>query len=424
MIIYTAQSGDTLYSIARRYGLTLSELERYNGLPDSSRIAIGQDILIPSNNNTYIVRPGDSVYSIAVKEGVSTADILRENPSLTEPYTIYPGQVLLIPKDEANKKTIDVNGYCYPNINRDILRQTLPYLTFLSIFSYSALADGNLSGINDEELIRIAKEFRTAPVMVVTNTVEGSGFDSDLARTILTNSAVRSTLISNIVSTARSKGYSGVDIDFEYIYPSNRTDYNNFLTELKAALTPYNLSLSTAIAPKLSATQVGTLYEAHDYAFHGKVADRVIIMTYEWGYLYGPPLAVAPYSEVKKVISYAVTEMPSEKILMGMPNYGYDWTLPYREGTAADILSINSAMLRAVNENADIEYNESSEAPFFEYTKDGQNHIVWFENARSTMARLELINDYNLGGVSYWTIGSLFTQNWRVIDSMFNIRKL
>lgn len=424
MIIYTAQSGDTLYSIARRYGLTLSELERYNGLPDSSRIAIGQDILIPSNNNTYIVRPGDSVYSIAVKEGVSTADILRENPSLTEPYTIYPGQVLLIPKDEANKKAIDVNGYCYPNINRDILRQTLPYLTFLSIFSYSALADGNLSGINDEELIRIAKEFRTAPVMVVTNTVEGSGFDSDLARTILTNSAVRSTLISNIVSTARSKGYSGVDIDFEYIYPSNRTDYNNFLTELKAALTPYNLSLSTAIAPKLSATQVGTLYEAHDYAFHGKVADRVIIMTYEWGYLYGPPLAVAPYSEVKKVISYAVTEMPSEKILMGMPNYGYDWTLPYREGTAADILSINSAMLRAVNENADIEYNESSEAPFFEYTKDGQNHIVWFENARSTMARLELINDYNLGGVSYWTIGSLFTQNWRVIDSMFNIRKL
>lgn len=424
MIIYTAQSGDTLYSIARRYGLTLSELERYNGLPDSSRIAIGQDILIPSNNNTYIVRPGDSVYSIAVKEGVSTADILRENPSLTEPYTIYPGQVLLIPKDEANKKTIDVNGYCYPNINRDILRQTLPYLTFLSIFSYSALSDGTLSSINDEELIRIAKEFRTAPVMVVTNTVEGSGFDSDLARTILTDSSVRSTLISNIVSTARSKGYSGVDIDFEYIYPSNRTDYNNFLTELKAALTPYNLSLSTAIAPKLSATQVGTLYEAHDYAFHGKVADRVIIMTYEWGYLYGPPLAVAPYSEVKKVISYAVTEIPSEKILMGMPNYGYDWTLPYREGTAADILSINSAMLRAVNENADIEYNESSEAPFFEYTKDGQNHIVWFENARSTMARLELINDYNLGGVSYWTIGSLFTQNWRIIDSMFNIRKL
>ncbi len=424
MIIYTAQSGDTLYSIARRYGLTLSELERYNGLPDSSRIAIGQDILIPSNNNTYIVRPGDSVYSIAVKEGVSTADILRENPSLTEPYTIYPGQVLLIPKDEANKKTIDVNGYCYPNINRDILRQTLPYLTFLSIFSYSALSDGTLSSINDEELIRIAKEFRTAPVMVVTNTVEGSGFDSDLARTILTDSSVRSTLISNIVSTARSKGYSGVDIDFEYIYPSNRADYNNFLTELKAALTPYNLSLSTAIAPKLSATQVGTLYEAHDYAFHGKVADRVIIMTYEWGYLYGPPLAVAPYSEVKKVISYAVTEIPSEKILMGMPNYGYDWTLPYREGTAADILSINSAMLRAVNENADIEYNESSEAPFFEYTKDGQNHIVWFENARSTMARLELINDYNLGGVSYWTIGSLFTQNWRIIDSMFNIRKL
>ena len=424
MIIYTATSGDTLYSIARRYGVTLSELERYNGLPDSSRIAVGQDILIPSNTKTYVVSPGDSVFSIAIKEGVSTSDIIRENPSLAEPYTIYPGQILLIPTDDSKKKTIDVNGYCYPGINRDVLRQTLPYLTFLSIFSHSVLLDGTLSGINDQELISIAKQFRTAPIMVVTNTIEGSGFDSDLARTILTDNAIRSTLINNIVSTARTKGYSGVDIDFEYIYPSNRTDYNNFLTELKVALEPYNLSLSTAIAPKLSATQVGTLYEAHDYAFHGQVADRVIIMTYEWGYLYGPPMAVAPYSEVKKVISYAVTEIPSEKILMGMPNYGYDWTLPYRQGTAAEILSINSAMLRASNVGAEIQYSKSSEAPFYEYTKDGSDHIVWFENARSTMARLELINDYNLGGVSYWTIGSLFTQNWRIIDSMFNIRKL
>lgn len=424
MIIYTATKGDTLYSIARRYGVTLSELERFNGLPDNSRISVGQDILIPVNNKTYTVKPGDSVFSIAVKEGISTADILRENPNLLEPYTIYPGQVLLIPDNASNKKTIDVNGYCYPGINRDVLRQTLPYLTFLSIFSYSANADGTLKGINDDELIGIAKEFRTAPIMVVTNTIEGAGFDSDLAKTILTDNSVRSTLINNIVSTAKAKGYKGVDIDFEYIYPSNRADYNNFLTELKGKLTPNNLSLSTAIAPKLSATQIGTLYEAHDYRFHGQVADRVIIMTYEWGYLYGPPLAVAPYNEVKKVISYAVTEIPSEKILMGMPNYGYDWTLPYREGTAAEILSINSAILRAANVGADIQYNESSEAPFYEYSKNGSDHIVWFENARSTMARLQLINDYNLGGVSYWTIGSLFTQNWRILSNMFNIRKI
>ena len=76
MIIYTATKGDTLYSIARRYGVTLSELERFNMLPDNSRISVGQDILIPVNNKTYTVKPGDSVFSIAVKEGISTADIL------------------------------------------------------------------------------------------------------------------------------------------------------------------------------------------------------------------------------------------------------------------------------------------------------------------------------------------------------------
>jgi spore germination protein len=154
----------------------------------------------------------------------------------------------------------------------------------------------------------------------------------------------------------------GVDVDFEYIYPNDRELYNSFLTELKAELQPRGLTLSTAIAPKISATQVGTLYEAHDYAFHGSVVDYLIIMTYEWGYLYGPPMAVAPYSEVKRVLSYAVTEIPSQKILMGMPNYAYDWTLPFTKGRPAEILSINEAIKRADNLGAEIQFNQTSQA--------------------------------------------------------------
>ena len=147
-------------------------------------------------------------------------------------------------------------------------------------------------------------------------------------------------------------------------------------------------------------------------------------MTYEWGYLYGPPMAVAPYSEVKKVLSYAVTEIPSSKILMGMPNYAYDWTLPFQEGRAAEILSISEAVLRADNLGAEIQFNENSQAPFYEYLQNGINHIVWLENARSTAARLQLVNDFNLGGLSYWTVNQFYEQNWRVVDSMFNIRKV
>ncbi len=423
MIIYTVQSGDTLYSIAREFGVTVADLERFNDLPDQNLLTVGQDILIPVSGSIHRVSNGESLYSIASHHGISLDSIINANPDIRPPYTIYPDQIIKIP-EPTNKRTISVNGYAYPNINRSVLQRTLPYLTYLSIFSHRVSSDGTLGTVNDSELISIAKASRVAPIMVITNTEEGGGFSSDVAHAVLESSETRENLINNIISTVTRKGYLGVDVDFEYIYPNDRELYNSFLTELKAELQPRGLTLSTAIAPKISATQTGTLYEAHDYAFHGSVVDYLIIMTYEWGYLYGPPMAVAPYSEVKRVLSYAVTEIPSQKILMGMPNYAYDWTLPFTKGRPAEILSINEAILRADNLGAEIQFNQTSQAPFYEYSQNGIKHIVWFENARSTKARLQLVNDFNLGGLSYWTINQFYAQNWRVIDSMFNIRKV
>ena len=423
MIIYTVQSGDSLYSIAREFGVTVAELERFNDLPDQNLLTVGQDVLIPVSGTIHRVSNGESLYSIASHYGVPLDSVINSNPDIKPPYTIYPDQIIKIP-EPTTKRTISVNGYAYPNINRGVLQQTLPYLTYLSIFSHRVSSDGTLGTVNDSELISISKASRVAPIMVITNTEDGGGFSSDVAHAVLETSETRENLINNVISTATRKGYSGVDVDFEYIYPSDRELYNSFLSELKAELQPRGLTLSTAIAPKISATQVGTLYEAHDYAFHGSIVDYLIIMTYEWGYLYGPPMAVAPYSEVKKVLSYAVTEIPSQKILMGMPNYAYDWTLPFTKGRPAEILSINEAIKRADNLGAEIQFNQTSQAPFYEYSQNGVKHIVWFENARSTMARLQLVNDFNLGGLSYWTINQFYAQNWRVVDSMFNIRKV
>ena len=360
MIIYTVQSGDSLYSIAREFGVTVAELERFNDLPDQNLLTVGQDVLIPVSGTIHRVSNGESLYSIASHYGVPLDSVINSNPDIKPPYTIYPDQIIKIP-EPTTKRTISVNGYAYPNINRGVLQQTLPYLTYLSIFSHRVSSDGTLGTVNDSELISISKASRVAPIMVITNTEDGGGFSSDVAHAVLETSETRENLINNVISTATRKGYSGVDVDFEYIYPSDRELYNSFLSELKAELQPRGLTLSTAIAPKISATQVGTLYEAHDYAFHGSIVDYLIIMTYEWGYLYGPPMAVAPYSEVKKVLSYAVTEIPSQKILMGMPNYAYDWTLPFTEGRPAEILSINQAIKRADNLGAEIQFNQTSQ---------------------------------------------------------------
>jgi spore germination protein len=425
LVIYVVRQGDSVYSIASRYGVSPQEVINQNQIEDPQRLVIGQALVIPVESFQYTVALGDSIYSIARRFGVTVDQIAAANPQITNPSLIYAGQNINIPTANPNKRTIDVNGYAFPNISDITLRSTLPYLTFLSIFSYQVRADGSLVIIDDQRLIDTARQYNVAPMMVVTNLLEGGGFDSDLASTILSSQDVQDTLIQNILSILSSKNYSGLDIDFEYIYPSDRELYNAFLARVANTLRPLGYIITTAVAPKISATQPGLLYEAHDYAAHGELVDHVIIMTYEWGYTYGPPLAVAPINEVTRVLNYAVTAIPPEKILMGMPNYGYDWTLPYTPGTAARTVTNIGAVNLAARVGANIQYNTTSQAPFFNYyDSSGRQHEVWFDDARSIDARLRLIDRFGLGGVSYWTINSFFNQQWLVLDSLYNVNKI
>lgn len=372
----------------------------------------------------HVVKPGDSIYTIARTYGVTPESIIRNN-EIQNPNRLVVGQTVVIMTRAPKIGTLEVNGYTFPSINPDTLRRTLPNLTYLSIFSHQVNADGTLRSINDVPLIRAARAAGVAPLMVITNIQEEGGFSSDLARTILTNEQVQNNLINNVLATLRSKNYFGLDIDFEYIYPENREDYNNFLRKVVRRLRPEGYTITTALAPKISGDQKGILYEAHDYPVHGALADHVILMTYEWGFTFGPPEAVAPLNKVKQVLDYAVTVIPRNKIFMGIPNYGYDWELPYKEGTAARTVSNVGAVNLAASVGASIKFDTTAQAPFFNYyTPQGRKHIVWFEDARSINAKIRTAVQYRLGGISYWTIGRYFPQNWLVQRSLVNVRKV
>jgi spore germination protein len=423
LIIHVVKPGESLYSIARFYGATPNRISTENELTNPNQLVVGQTLVITEGTSKHKVQPGQSIYLIASQYGVSVSAILAANPNINSAQ-LSVGQIINIPIRTEKRGTIDVNGYAFPNISMEVLRKTLPYLTFLSIFSYEVNADGTLKPINDQPLIDAARAAGVAPVMVITNLSE-SGFSSDLARTILTNQEVQDTLLNNVIANMRTKNYRGLDIDFEYIYPENREDYNNFLRKTVNRLRPLGYTITSALAPKTSADQKGLLYEAHDYPVHGALLDHVILMTYEWGYTFGPPLAVAPINEIRKVLNYAVTAIPRDKILMGIPNYGYDWTLPYVQGSRAATVTNTGAVDLALSEKAAIQYNDVSEAPYFNYYDDARKqHVVWFEDARSIEAKLELVDEYDLGGVSYWTINRYFPQNWLVLSSMYNIAKV
>ncbi len=422
MVIYVVKPGDSIYTIARNYGVTPASIIQANGLTNPERLVIGQALVIVSPA-TYTVRPGESLFTIARKFNVTLAALQRANPQITNPSQLTVGQVINIPA-QPKLGTIDVNGYAFPNINTALLQSILPYLTYLSIFSYEIRPDGSLSTINDTPLIQAARAAGVAPLMVITNIDASGDFSSDLVSTIFNNQQVQNTLLDNIVATLQSKNYYGLDIDFEYIYPRDREAYNAFLRKTAARIKPLGYTLTTNVAPKTSATQPGLLYEAHDYPVHGEVADHVVIMTYEWGYSFGPAQAVAPLNQVRRVITYAVTAIPPRKILMGIPNYGYDWTLPFVQGTAARVVSNVEAVDQAARVGANIEFDVLAQSPYYFYYSGGNRHEVWFEDARSIRAKLLLVNQFNLGGISYWTLNRPFPQNWTVLSSMYNIRKL
>jgi spore germination protein len=136
-------------------------------------------------------------------------------------------------------------------------------------------------------------------------------------------------------------------------------------------------------------------------------------------------MAVAPLNQVRKVVEYALTEIPSSKIDLGIPNYGYDWPLPYEKGkTAASTINHVQAVRIAAEYGAAISFDEEAASPYFSYWIEGVEHIVWFEDVRSLQAKFDLIKEYNLRGCGYWQIMQWFLANWLLLQDDFTIAKL
>lgn len=283
MVIYTVRPGDTLGDISRRYGLPPNRIAADNGLTNSSALVPGQNLLINTDTVRYILPEGQTLFSVSQEYGVPLNELLAANPGLN-PLNIMAGQTVLIPVGSAEpRRTILVNGYAYPSINTNSLNCVLPFLTFLSPFSYQLTTTAELIPPDDSELIYRAQRSGVMPLMVVTN-ITGEGFSTESLSGILDSPELRERLLGNILSELENRQYYGVNMDIEYIAPDDRESYNSFLETLAERLHANGYILMTALAPKISADQQGILYEAHDYAAQGRIADYVIIMTYEWGY--------------------------------------------------------------------------------------------------------------------------------------------
>lgn len=387
----------------------------------------------------YVVQPGDSVDTIAASQNVSVQTIIYDN-QLVYPYALAVGQALLLSElpDSVNdyggagtdasgaaKYPAYAGGYAYPFISRWVLEQTLPFLSDLFIFSYGFTTAGELvpPQLDDTFMITAAKNYGVAPILTLTPFGPDGRFSNYLISQIVNNETAKATLIANISAQIQERGFEGVDVDFEFILPEDKFAFAEFVRDIRTAVNALGYPVSVALAPKTSDTQTGLLYEGKDYGLLGEAADYVLLMTYEWGYTYGPAMAVAPINKVRQVVEYALTKIPSGKINLGIPNYGYDWTLPYiKDASKATTIGNIEAVQIAIARGADIHFDETAQSPYFNYVLDNATHEVWFEDVRSLSAKFDLVKEYQLRGMSYWQIMQLFRANWLLLDNTFVIQ--
>jgi spore germination protein len=424
--IHVVQPNQTLFGIAQAYSISPSEIQTANQIPNPDNLVVGQTIVIPIVGQFYWVQAGDSLWSIGQKFNIDYQELARINGiNPNQPLSI--GLRIYIPP--SPKSRAEFNAYVEPfgqtvsQALEDSSREAAPYLTFLSPFSFQAKRDGSLSEPPLGNLPAIAEANQNVLVMVITNQEEGQ-FSDELGRIILNDQQVQEKFLNNIVATAKKYGFRDIHFDFEYLRPEDREAYNQFLRKAKQRFSQEGWLLSTALAPKIRADQKGRWYEGHDYKAHGEIVDFVVIMTYEWGYSGGPPMPVSPIGPVRQVLEYAITEIPPNKILMGQNLYGYDWTLPFKEGDIAKALSPQQAIQLAVKYNTNIQYDYNAQAPYIDYVdENGKQHKVWFEDARSIQAKFNLLKELNLRGMSYWKLGLSFPQNWLLISDQFEVVK-
>lgn len=420
MFIYTVQPGDSLFSISRKFNIPIEEIRSVNGL-EMVNIVPGQALLIP--NSIYIVQPGDSLFSIANMAFVSLEQLRAANPSIN-PDALQPGMQIVIP-DISNYVASIFNYYVVrtPELDALLIDDFAPYSSYISMFDYQFSPNGDIvNELNDRAAIEESWRNRVMPLVTVTNLVP-EGFSTDLSHQVLNNPTSRTNLVNNIVNLISRKGYGGVNIDFERVAAEDRDLFTGFLLELKNRLDEYNYMLTIAVPPKTSEDIPWLL--GYDYGGIGSIVDLIFIMAYDWHHAESGPGPVAPINEVRNTIQFATERVPREKIILGIPLYGYDWPIPYSPSSSGVAISNENAENMAMRYQSIIQYSEQFATPFFRYVEpNGQMHEVWFEDVRSMSEKMTLVREFNIEGAGAWQLNLGFPQGPWLITKFFTVKKV
>lgn len=419
MQIYIVKSGDSLYSIAKMFNTSLHMLMETNGLERPNNLVVGQAILILDPEIIHTIQPNETLEYISQKHNTSINQLYRNNPSLSARPYLIPGDELIISYANPPTSSILVNGFVYPNVNHELLTITLPYLTYISPFTYSFSSDGELKPLRDDFILRRSMEYNISPLMTLSPIDDNGKFSSELAEKLLNNNDVQEKLISQILNIIQTKKYSGLILNFEQIPTQLKNLYIQLVQNMQKLLNNNGYMLYIAIEPS------NTINSNQYYAELGEYSNGIIIMTYGIEYTNSSSVKIQSVQEIEDIVKYITSLIPASKIMLGIPNHGYGWRSIQGNNNISQprIIGNQEAIQIAISQNAAILFDEKTQYPYFYYYINNQRFEVWFQDARSAIAKFNLIKKYNLAGISYWTLMKKSHQTWQALNATFEIKQ-
>lgn len=267
---------------------------------------------------------------------------------------------------------------------------------------YEIWADGAVTGTADPGVVSYAQ----SKGLWIFPLVEQNS-DPAVFQALFAHPAAEQTAIHNLVDLAQQPGYDGVNLDFEGILPQDGPAFTRFVDRLASALHQRGFYLTLSVPAETSTDPGNSWSGAYDYHALGKVADLLMIMAYDDHYADGSPGKVAPASWVDAVAEYAVRQVAPQKVVLGVPAYGYDWSSP---GTPAAALSFWQAAY------LDDQYDGGRAGAHFNYTTGGVTHEVYFDDATTFAHQLAVASALDLRGIAVWRLGLEDPAMWNLLS--------
>lgn len=255
----------------------------------------------------------------------------------------------------------------------------------------------------DQEALQLMKQKQVRIVPLINNTNEALGegaFDGDMMHRILHNPQKRERLINDIVKYLDQYQLQGINVDFEDFKETSDEPIIAFQKVLYERLHAKGYLVTQDIMPHDADFNVKALQACNDYMF---------LMAYDEHYATSIPGSISGQQWIEKVLDETAKEVPTDKLILCVAGYGYDWPRHMEGGT----VTYQQALAGARQYNAPIAFDNNSYSNHYHYNDaNGLPHDVFFNDAATNFNTVRFADEYGTAGTALWRLGSEDDRIW------------